>query len=169
MSTRMKILVLSSLVLNILLIGFIAGSISHRLFREDSSHKKLPELALKLSPEKAALFLGTMEKVRAENRSIYRQIRDQRRKIFDLLIAPQFDEASYQKEVDKLYELRGLMMRRLSNATKGLAAQFNQEEREALAKQLRHPPGFHWGSGQFKNTAPPIHRELPPDDRVPDK
>ena len=143
MSKTIKILIFSSLVLNILLIGFIIGNVSHRLLREDSHRKKSPELAVKLSPDKERLFINTMEKVHVENRNIHKQIREARERIFSILTAPQFDEASYQSEVEKLHELRGLMMQRLSNATKELAKQFNQEERKSLAEHLRHPPERH--------------------------
>ena len=143
MSKTIRILIFSSLVLNILLIGFIIGNVSHRLFREDSYRKKPAELAVKLSPEKEKIFSDTMEKVRMENRSIRKQIREAREKIFTILTAPQFDAASYESEVEKLHKLRGLMIQQLSKATEELAKQFNQEERTALAEYLRQPPERH--------------------------
>ncbi|OGW43508.1 MAG: hypothetical protein A2Y66_08135 [Nitrospirae bacterium RBG_13_41_22] len=143
MSKTIKILIVSSLVLNILLIGFIIGKVSNRFFRGDSLRRQPPELAVKLSPDREKLFINTMEKVHVENRNIHKQIREARERIFSILTAPQFDEASYQSEVEKLHELRGIMMQRLSNATKELAKQFNQEERKSLAEHLRHPPGRH--------------------------
>lgn len=143
MSKTIKILIVSSLVLNILLIGFIIGKVSNRFFRGDSLRRQPSELAVKLSPDREKLFINTMGKVHVENRNIHKQIREARERIFSILTAPQFDEASYQSEVEKLHELRGLMMQRLSNATKELAKQFNQEERKSLAEHLRHPPERH--------------------------
>jgi uncharacterized membrane protein len=163
MSKTVKILILSSLVLNILLVGFIIGNVSHRLFREDSLRRRPPEIAVKLPPEKEKLFLETMEKVKTENRAIRRQIREARQRIFSILTAPQFDEASYQTEADKLQELRGLMMKGLSNATKGLAKQLNQDERKALVEYLRRPPREERSPG---NTWQPQKREVPPGNRI---
>jgi uncharacterized membrane protein len=140
MSKTTKVLIFSSLVLNILLIGFIMGNVSHRLFREYSYRKKPAELAVKLSPEKEKIFSDTMEKVRMENRSIRKQIREARERILTILTATQFDAASYESEVEKLHKLRGLMIQQSSKATEELAKQFNQEERRALAGYLRHPP-----------------------------
>jgi uncharacterized membrane protein len=140
MSKTIKILVISSLVLNLLLVGFIAGNISHRFFTEDSFRGKSRELAAKLPPDKKKDFLDTMDKVRLENRDIRRQIRETRERIFNILTAPQFNEASYESETKKLEELRGLMTERLSHAAKELARQFNQEERKILAEHLRRPP-----------------------------
>jgi uncharacterized membrane protein len=141
MSRTIKILIFSSILLNILLIGFIIGNASHRFFGEDYHRKKSPELAARLPLDKEKLFFNTMKKVHKENRDIQKQIRRSRERIFSILTAPQFDEASYQSEVENLYKLRGVMMQRLSNATKKLAEQFNQEERKALAEYLRHLPG----------------------------
>ena len=155
MSKKTKILIVSSLVLNILLIGFIAGNISHRYFREDPLRRKLPEMAEKLPSEKKKLFLDTMDKVHMKNRDIRTQIRETRERIFAILTAPQFDEASYESETKKLHKLRGLKMERLSHATKALGKQFTQEERKTLAEHLRRPPRF------------PRDRRPPPDDAEP--
>jgi uncharacterized membrane protein len=137
MSKNIKILIVCSLVLNILLIGFVTGDVSHRFFKKDSFRKKPPKLSVKLSPEKEKLFLDTIEKVRLENRSIRNQMKETREKIFSILIAPEFDETAYESEAKKLHELRGLMMQQLSNATKETAKQFNEEERKALAVYLK--------------------------------
>jgi uncharacterized membrane protein len=137
MSKNIKILIVCLLVLNILLIGFVIGDVSHRFFKGDSFRKKSPELSVKLSPEKEKLFLDTMEKVRLENRGIRNQMKETREKIFSILIAPEFNEIAYESEAKKLHELRGLMMQQLSNAMKELAKQFNQEERKALTVYLK--------------------------------
>jgi len=72
-----------------------------------------------------------------------------------ILTAPEFNEAAYQIQVEKLHELRGIMMRRLANATMELARQFDQQERKVLAKHLRRPP------------RPPRDVESPRDSRRP--
>jgi len=137
MSKNMKILIVCSLVLNILLIGFVIGDVSHRFFKGDSFRTKPTELSVKLSPEKEKLLLDTMGKVRLENRGIRNQMKETREKIFSILIAPEFNETAYASEVKKLHELRNLMMQQLSNATRQLAKQFNQEDRKALAVYLK--------------------------------
>jgi uncharacterized membrane protein len=167
MSKTIKILILTSLVLNILLIGFIIGNVSHRLFRENPLRRKPPELAVRLPQEKEKLFFDTMKKVHVENRNIRKQIRNARERIFTILTAPQFDEASYDSEVKKLHELRGLMMQRLSNATKQLAKQLNQEERKGLAEYLRRPLQPTRELRPPDNAGPPSHRDIPKTDRMP--
>jgi len=124
-------------VLNILLIGFVIGEVSHRFLKGDSLRRKPPELSVKLTPEKEKLFRDTMRKVRLDNRAIRSEMRETREKIFSILIAPEFDETAYESEAKKLHELRGRMMQHFSNATKELAKQFSQEERNALAAHLK--------------------------------
>ncbi len=137
MSRNIKILIVCSAVLNILLIGFVIGDVSHRFLKGDSLRKKPPKLSVKLPPEKEKLFRDTMRKVRLDNRVIRNQMKETREKIFSILIAPEFDETAYESEAKKLHELRGLMMQHFSNATKELAKQFSQEERNALAAHLK--------------------------------
>lgn len=140
MSKNIKILIVCSLVLNILLIGFVTGNMSHRFFKGDSFRKKPPKLSVKLSPEKEKLFLDAMEKMRLENRVIRNQMKETRENIFSILTAPEFNETAYESESKKLLELRELMMQQLSNAMKDLSKQLNQEERKALAAYLKDFP-----------------------------
>lgn len=48
MSKTTRILIISSLILNVLLIGIIIGGMSDRLFRKDFPGRKPPALGLKL-------------------------------------------------------------------------------------------------------------------------
>lgn len=152
----MKILIIGSILLNVLLIGIIIGNVSHRLSIEKFDKRHAPELPVKLSPDKEALFFKTMEKVRKESRDIHKQIEEARERAISILTAPEFDETAYQVEVNRLHELRGIMMQRLADATKELAKKFNQEERRGLAEHLRHPPP------PPKQDRPPQEEGLPP-------
>jgi uncharacterized membrane protein len=139
MSRKIKILILASLLLNILLSGIIIGDVSHRLGRDRFDRKHGPEFAGQLPEDKKKLFFEAMEKIRLENKDIYKQMRETRGKSISILIAPEFDAKAYQREIEKLHELRGLVTQRLANTTKELAKQFNQEERRALAVYIRRP------------------------------
>ena len=156
MSKKMKIMVLSSLLLNALLIGVIVGDLSH-LFDRKHFIDRHAELMSKLPQDKAALFLKTVEKVHLNNRNIYNQIREERKEAMKILAAPEFDEAAYQLELKKLHELGDLMMQGLANATIELARQFDQEERRALAQHLRHELRHSRGTESPHNTRAPHH------------
>jgi uncharacterized membrane protein len=140
MSKTIRILIISSLILNVLLIGIIIGSMSDRLFRKDFPMRKPPAFGLKLPPDKGKLFSDTMEKAFRENDHIRKQMDEARERVLSTLSAPEFDEAAYQAETVKLEELRCVMMQRFADATRELAKQFNQEERKVLAEHLRQPP-----------------------------
>ena len=140
MSKKMKILIFSSLLINVLLAGVVIGDVSHRFHKEYFVRKSVQELASKLPGDKAALFLETVERVHMNNRDAYNQIREARKEAIKFLSAPDFDEAAYRLQVEKIHELRSLMKQRLADATIELAKQFNQEERKALAQHLRHFP-----------------------------
>jgi len=160
MSKTLKILIISSLILNVFLIGIIIGGMSDHLFRKDFPGGKPPVFGLKLSPDKEKLFLDTMEKAFRENDRIRIQMDEARERVLSILSAPEFDEAAYKAETSKLEELRGVMMQRFADATRELAKQFGQEERKALAEHLRHPPlPPHW--------AGPPPRSEPPSSRIP--
>jgi uncharacterized membrane protein len=147
MGKPIKILIISSLILNVLLIGIIIGSMSDRLFRKDFPRRPPPGLRMNLSPDKEKLFSDMMEKVFRQNDDVRKQTDEARERLLSVLSAPQFDEGAYHAEVTKLDRLRDLMMKRLAEATKELAKQFNQEERKALAEHLRHPPPPPPGTG----------------------
>ena len=138
MNKKIKILIFSSLLLNVLLAGVVIGDMSHRFHKEYFVRKSVKEFASKLPADKAALFLETVERVHLNNQDAYNQIREARKEAMSLLSAPEFDESAYRLQVEKIHELRSLMKRRLADATIELAKQFNQKERKALAQHLRH-------------------------------
>lgn len=156
MSKKMKIMVLSSLLLNALLIGVIVGDLSHRFGRKHFIGRHA-ELISKLPQDKAELFLKTVERVHLNNRNIYHQIREARKEAMKILVAPEFDEAAYRLKLKKLHELGGLKMHGLANATIELAKQFGQEERRALAQHLRHELRHPRGTKSPRNVRTPNH------------
>jgi len=138
MSKKMKILIFSSLLLNVLLVGVVIGDVSQRFHTEPFVRKSVKEFASKLPADKAALFLATVERVHLNNRDAYNQLREARKEAMKFLSAPEFDEAAYRLQIEKIHELRSLMKRRLAGATIELARQFSQKERRALSQHLRH-------------------------------
>lgn len=137
MNKKIKILIFSSLLLNVLLAGVVIGDMSHRFHKEYFVRKSVKEFASKLPADKAALFLETVERVHLKNQDAYNQIREARKEAMRLLSSPEFDESAYRLQVDKIHELRNLMKRRLADATIELAKQFSQKDRRALAQHLR--------------------------------
>ena len=140
MSTKIKVLTIASLLLNVLLIGVVIGDMSHRSDREPFWGRHGQEMASRLPENKAELFRETLQRVHLHNKDVHKKIRESRKRAMKILTAPEFDEAAYRVEVDKIHELKGFMKRRLADATIDLAKQFDQEERKALAQHLKRPP-----------------------------
>lgn len=138
MNKKIKFLVLISLLLNVLLIGILAGRATHLFHWRYLEWSIMKKFTSELPADKAALFRDTVEKVRSRNRGAYQQLRLARQAGMEILSAPEFDEASYRQQIEKIYDLRNLMKRRLADATIELARKFNQEERTALARHLRY-------------------------------
>jgi uncharacterized membrane protein len=142
MSRKVNILVVTSVVLNVLLVGIILGNVFHHVGRRPP-FKHDRALAAKLSPEKFKLFTEVMGGARSECKQIRKQIRETREQTLDILTAPEFDEQSFQREVDKLHELRNRVADRVADAALELAKQFGPEERKLLGEYLersRPPP-----------------------------
>jgi uncharacterized membrane protein len=155
MSKKMKILIFSSLLLNVLLVGVVIGDVTHRFHIEHFVRKSVKEFASKLPEDKAALFLEAVERVHLNNRDAYNQLREARKEAMKLLSAPKFDEPGYRLQIEKIHELRSLMKRRLADATIELARQFSHEERRALAQHLRH------FKRHSRDSSPPSHAKSP--------
>lgn len=147
MSTKIMVLVVGSLLLNVLLIGFIAGNMSQRWGDRGFLRGEPAAFVGVLPAEKENLFLSTMKDVRKGSRQLHREIRTTRENALKILSAPVFDETAYRAEVAKLHDLRGRMMQGLEEATITLAKQFGCEERKALAAHLQCPPGHRGGRG----------------------
>ncbi len=129
--TLVKILIVSSIILNMLFIGVFAG---HK-FRHYSGRDSR-EIVHILPSEKRELFFRTFEQIRSQRRTIYPEMKEVRQDIFRILTAPIFDGEAYQNKIVELHEIRKEMHLRSSLAVKELASQFTQEEREVIAKYL---------------------------------
>jgi len=138
MSRKIKVLVVASVVLNVLLAGVMIGSLAHQVGRW-SAFRQDRALAAKLPPEKYRLFTEVMGGARSECKQIRKQIKATRAQTLGILTAPEFDEQSFQREVERLRDLRGQVSDRMAGATLQLARQFNPEERRLLGKYLDQP------------------------------
>lgn len=159
MSNKVKILIMVSVLLNVLLIGVVIGHVSHRFGRTGYARRPVAGLKAKLPAEKERLLSETLKRLHRENREIRREIRETREKAMSILTAPEFDEAAYQAEADRIQKLRRNRMQALADATRGLARRFTQEERKALAEILRRPPPRPDRGGPDRHRGPPPTRE----------
>ena len=142
MSKTLRLAFFASLVLNLLLLGIILGRMPHdfdgrrtRQQRMDETLKKLPEPAQTRFREKFAQMRAAVDPLR-------REISEARTETLRLLGVDPFDEAAYDRQINKIQELRAEMFKRMGQDFKETAKQFSPEERRMLADVLRRPGPF---------------------------
>ncbi len=159
MSKKVLALIVGSLLLNALLIGVMIGKeyrhFHKRRFGGPPPFESVQELASGLPEEKARFVASALKKARYANREVHKKIKSIRQKTLNILTAPDFDETAYRKNVERLHELRGKMMRELADATMELAKTLNVQERAVLADHLKRRPFALGGRGKRRQRPGP--------------
>lgn len=138
MSHKMKVLLTVSLALNILLAGIFIGQFSKDFMKYREWEKDIEKSVGKLPPDKAKLVKEALWTLKNETRETKKEIRKTRGNISKILVAPEFNEADFDKEIKKLHELQGRIMSYFAEATKELASQFNRDERRIISDLLQN-------------------------------
>jgi uncharacterized membrane protein len=141
MTKTVKLAFLGSLVLNVLLLGVILGQVPRGLESTPPTRQQRMEESLKNLPEPAqSRFREKFSQIRAAGDPLRQQIDQARAETLRLLSADPFDDAAYDREVNRIEELRGEMFKRMAQNFKQTAKEFSPEERRMLADVLRRPP-----------------------------
>ena len=137
MNQKFKWLILLSLLLNVLLVGILFGQLPRRIDR-DGYRQQIMEQAIKKLPESAREpFRQKLEAMRAEAEPIRNQIREARDESIRIVIAEPFDEAAFDRQVNKINDLRVQMADILKEAAKSLPP----DQRRALGETMKRPSG----------------------------
>jgi uncharacterized membrane protein len=140
MNRKVKLTFLASLVLNIVLLGVILGYVP-RSFGERPSRQERMEQGLRKLPEPVqARFREKFAQVRAAGDPARQQMEDARAEALRLLAIEPFEEAAYDRQINKIDELREDMFKRMGQAIKQIVKEFSPEERRMFAELLRRPP-----------------------------
>ena len=141
MTRKVKLVFLASLVLNIVLLGVILGHVP-RSFGERPSRQERLEQGLRKLPEPVqARFREKFAQVRAAGDPARQQMEDARAEALRLLAVEPFDEAAYDRQINKIDQLREDMFKRMGQAIKQIVKEFSPEERRMFAELLRRPAG----------------------------
>lgn len=137
MNGRLKMAFLASILLNVLLVGILLGALPH-YFEQELSHRQRIEKALKELPEPVqARFREQMESL---GEPLREQSRRAREEAIRILLAEPFDEPAYDRQINKINEIRVQMATRMAKIVKDIARDLPPEQREALAEVLRRRP-----------------------------
>ena len=140
MTKTVKLAILGSLVLNVLLLGVILGQVPRGLEGTPPTRQQRMEDSLKKLPEPTqARLREKFSQIRAAGDPLRQQIDQARAETLRLLSADPFDEAAYDREVNRIEELRGEMFKRMAQNFKQTAKELSPEERRMLAEVLRRP------------------------------
>jgi uncharacterized membrane protein len=140
MSKSLKLVFLTSLVLNLLLLGVILGRVPHGFDVPPARQQRMEEALKKLPEAEQARFRDRFAKIRAAGDPLREQMDTARNEVLRLMSAETFDEAAYDQQVRKFDELREEMFKRMSHVIKQITKELAPGDRRTLAELLRRPP-----------------------------
>jgi uncharacterized membrane protein len=145
MSSKIKLILAVSIVLNFLFIGLIVGSYSTRYMYKWGMRHYSPEIIENLPKDKQDLVISKMEQLYKVKRENWKKIRKTKSELISIIKAPEFNENLYDQKVNELHSLYREMAVSLAQSIKDLAREFNPEERAVLSQFLnkRHRKGMH--------------------------
>lgn len=140
MKKSLKWVLTISILLNILLLGFVFGKISNHMQplppRPEWKAEKLDHIPAAKREE----FHKFMESNNSQRHERMKEARSLREEVIAILVEPEFDEALFREKSRQLDELFSNSKKDMLERTIELAKKLNQEERKILADNLRRPP-----------------------------
>lgn len=148
-----KVLLAGSFVLNVFLLGGIAGG-AYQWF---ATHDKVarapqPRTALRfatdgLSPERQKQFLEALKQARREARDSAREGREGRHEVLALLAAPQFDRVALDAALEQTRDADIALRTEVESSVANFATTLTPEERVKFAEGLKQ-------AGQWREPPP---------------
>lgn len=138
MTRKLRVAFLLSIIVNVLLAGVILGALPHRFYGSPPSRETF-RLDIDNLPEPArSRFREKIDEFR--NSPSRRQMTEARNEAIRLLVAEPFDEAAYDRQINKISELRRQMTKRMADDMKDVVKGLPAEQRNAIAEILKRPP-----------------------------
>ncbi|WP_322045866.1 periplasmic heavy metal sensor [Paraburkholderia sp. J67] len=159
-----KVLIVGSVLLNVFLLGGIAGGAWRWFAARDALQARTQQQAQtqpaqraalrfatdNLSPERQQQFVDALKAARREGRDDARAGRDDRRRVLDLLAAPQLDRAALDAALAHTREADIALRAKVESGVADYAATLTPEERVKFVEGLER-------SGQWR--LPPQQRK----------
>jgi len=124
----------------------------------------LEEVIKEFPEDKQALVTESMESLREKTRATKKEIRAKRKEVVDVLSAPDFDPALYDRKVAELHSLMDELGNEFADTARDLALNLDQGERKALSEVImkrrggKHMYKESWEGGPGKEK-PPVKTE----------
>jgi uncharacterized membrane protein len=140
MNRAAKMTLVGSIILNVLLLGFVLGQ-SPRRFDRNAMRQQRMEQVIKDLPEASQQRLRErFQQLRATADPLFEQMRKAQDEAIQVLGGESFDEAALDRQEAKINELRAKMSKQLSQSVKLAIKDLSPEERRRFAQMLRRPP-----------------------------
>lgn len=138
MKSKLRIVFLGSIILNVLLAGVIFGRLPQH-FQESSPQRGRFRAEVDKLPEPArSRFLEKIDEFRKTG--LREQMRAAREETIRLLSADPFDEAAYDRQVRKMNDVRMQMSNRMAENVREVVRDLPLDQRNAVAEMLKRPP-----------------------------
>ena len=139
MSKMIRLAFLASLVLNVVMIGFLVGQSPRRFDRDARREQRMEQVLQGLTPETQSRIREKFTQLRSAAQPLFDQIRTAQDEAMRILGAERFDDTAYHRQVAKINQLRVETTDRLSKAAKEAALGLPPDERNKFAELLRRP------------------------------
>lgn len=130
MSRRLKVIFTLSLLLNVLLIGVVAGACYKRM---DGP----PRFSESRNPQFNHKMAQAMMEARKGQEALYKDMKDARKELVSVLSAPDFSEDAFKAASEKVEKAQEALSRARNEATLKMAKEMTPEERQQMAKHMQ--------------------------------
>lgn len=134
MSKTAKILLAVSIILNVLFAGVVIGTYSYGFKMKSSTHQELEDVVKEFPEDKRALVTESIKSLREKTKETKKEIRAKRKEVVEVLSAPEFDPALYDRKVAELHSLMDELGNEFADTARDLALNLDQDERKALSR-----------------------------------
>jgi uncharacterized membrane protein len=139
MNKALKATLLASFILNVLFVGVLLGQLPNRFATGSVVRQRMDDAINDLPEPQRSRFRQKMEQTRKEVQPIRDQIQEARGEAIRVFVAEAFDEAAYDRQVNKISELRAELTKRMAASVKEVAKDLPPEQRETLSEAFKRP------------------------------
>jgi uncharacterized membrane protein len=140
MNRSLKVVLLVSLIANVLLLGVLLGAAPRRLEERPSFRDRVKADIEKLPEPARTRMRENMDQSRKADEPTFAEIRQAREETLRIIAAEPFDEAAYDRQVDRISTLRRGMFQHMSDNIKAIVKTLPPEQRKAVADLFKRPP-----------------------------
>jgi uncharacterized membrane protein len=137
MKSKLRLVFLASIILNLLLAGVIFGRLPQQLSESSPQRGRFRAEVEKLPEPARSRFLEKIDEFRKSG--LRDEIREARAETIRLLSADPFDEQAYARQVRKMNELRAKVSDRMADNVREVVRDLPLDQRHAVAELLKRP------------------------------